>query len=126
VTTVGKEELAIMPGKGIPISSGRSSTALPNRISISGAVYRPGEYELKAGMTLRQLIAEADGLREDAFSEGDPSPTQVRPEPGDRILRRDKLLSGQMQISPCVARTRSRSIRNSILRKDIMWTYKAR
>ncbi len=39
-----------------------------NRISINGAVYRPGEYELQPGMTLSQLVQEADGLREDAFT----------------------------------------------------------
>ena len=38
-----------------------------NRVIISGAVWRPGDFELKDGMTLSQLIAEADGLRPDAF-----------------------------------------------------------
>jgi protein involved in polysaccharide export with SLBB domain len=38
-----------------------------NRIAIKGAVYRPGDYELKTGSTLLSLINEADGLREDAF-----------------------------------------------------------
>eukprot|EP01029_Cantina_marsupialis_P016358 TRINITY_DN363_c1_g1_i1.p1 TRINITY_DN363_c1_g1~~TRINITY_DN363_c1_g1_i1.p1 ORF type:complete len:813 (-),score=98.51 TRINITY_DN363_c1_g1_i1:6621-9059(-) len=40
-----------------------------NRISISGAVYRPGNYELKAGMKLSDLIDEAEGLKEEAFME---------------------------------------------------------
>jgi protein involved in polysaccharide export with SLBB domain len=34
---------------------------------ITGAVWRPGDFELKEGMTLSQLIGEADGLRPDAF-----------------------------------------------------------
>jgi protein involved in polysaccharide export with SLBB domain len=39
-----------------------------NRIVLRGAVNRPGPYELpSAGLTLKQLILEADGLREDAF-----------------------------------------------------------
>ncbi len=38
-----------------------------NRIMITGAVWRPGEFELKEGMTLSELIGEADGLRPDAF-----------------------------------------------------------
>ncbi|NCD72287.1 SLBB domain-containing protein [Mucilaginibacter agri] len=38
-----------------------------NRVEISGAVFRPGKYELEKGMTLKQLIAKADGLKEDAF-----------------------------------------------------------
>lgn len=38
-----------------------------NRIEISGAVFRPGAFELEPGLTLRQLIEKADGLTEDAF-----------------------------------------------------------
>ncbi|OKS86947.1 SLBB domain-containing protein [Mucilaginibacter polytrichastri] len=38
-----------------------------NRVEISGAVFRPGRYELEKGMTLRKLIEKADGLKEDAF-----------------------------------------------------------
>ena len=37
-----------------------------NRIVLQGAVYRPGNYELTPGLTLKQLIQNADGLREDA------------------------------------------------------------
>ncbi|MCX7985312.1 MAG: SLBB domain-containing protein, partial [Bacteroidales bacterium] len=40
-----------------------------NRVEISGAVFRPGFYELKDGLTLRKLIEKADGLREDAFTD---------------------------------------------------------
>ena len=38
-----------------------------NRVTITGAVFRPGEYELQKGLTVSQLIANAAGLREDAF-----------------------------------------------------------
>lgn len=38
-----------------------------NRVEIDGAVFRPGKYGLQEGMTLRQLIEQADGLKEDAF-----------------------------------------------------------
>jgi protein involved in polysaccharide export with SLBB domain len=38
-----------------------------NRVEISGAVFRPGPFELEGGMTLTKLISKADGLREDAF-----------------------------------------------------------
>ncbi|NVJ47150.1 MAG: SLBB domain-containing protein [Cytophagia bacterium] len=38
-----------------------------NRVQIGGAVYREGEYELTSGLTLKQLIEKADGLRGDAF-----------------------------------------------------------
>jgi protein involved in polysaccharide export with SLBB domain len=38
-----------------------------NRVSISGAVWRSGEFEMREGMTLHDLISEADGIRPDAF-----------------------------------------------------------
>ncbi len=38
-----------------------------NRVVISGAVYRPGVFELTPGLSLSQLIEKADGLRDDAF-----------------------------------------------------------
>ena len=38
-----------------------------NRITINGAVFRPGEYELQKGITLTGLITKAAGLKEDAF-----------------------------------------------------------
>ncbi|MBB6502395.1 SLBB domain-containing protein [Pedobacter cryoconitis] len=38
-----------------------------NRVEIVGAVFRPGQYELEKGVTLKQLIQKADGLKEDAF-----------------------------------------------------------
>lgn len=38
-----------------------------NRVRINGAVFRPDMYELKPGMKLSDLIAQADGPAEDAF-----------------------------------------------------------
>lgn len=38
-----------------------------NRIKLTGAVFRQGVYELTSGLTLKNLIDKADGLREDAF-----------------------------------------------------------
>lgn len=39
-----------------------------NRVQIQGAVFRPGEFELQKGLTLSQLIKNAGGLKEDAFT----------------------------------------------------------
>lgn len=38
-----------------------------NRVTIEGAVFRPGNYALEQGLTLGKLIKNADGLTEDAF-----------------------------------------------------------
>lgn len=38
-----------------------------NRVEIIGAVFRPGQFELEKGLTLKALIQKADGITEDAF-----------------------------------------------------------
>lgn len=38
-----------------------------NRVDINGSVYRPGPYALEDGMTVKQLINKADGLKEEAY-----------------------------------------------------------
>ncbi|MGY4383100.1 protein involved in polysaccharide export with SLBB domain [Pedobacter sp. UYP24] len=38
-----------------------------NRVEIAGAVFRPGQFELDKGLTLKSLIVKAEGLTEDAF-----------------------------------------------------------
>lgn len=50
-----------------------------NRVSIRGAVFRPGEFELKPGLTLVGLINQADGIKEDAFL-GRGSILRLRPD----------------------------------------------
>ncbi len=97
VTNVTNETLeSLIPEKGDTYIVGKILNRFTNRISINGAVYRPGEYELREGMTLSQLIAEADGVREDAYmSRGnihrlkdDLSPEIISFEP-DKLLKGD-------------------------------------
>ncbi len=38
-----------------------------NRVTIEGAVFRPGQYELDSTSTVKSLIQKAEGLKEDAF-----------------------------------------------------------
>jgi protein involved in polysaccharide export with SLBB domain len=40
-----------------------------NRVIVQGAVYLPGEYELTAGLTVGQLLAKAQGLKDEAYLE---------------------------------------------------------
>ncbi len=39
-----------------------------DRVVLAGAVFRPGEYEFAAGMTVADLVARAGGLRPEAFA----------------------------------------------------------
>lgn len=38
-----------------------------NRVRINGAVFRPGSYAIEKGLSLKQLIQKAEGVKEDAF-----------------------------------------------------------
>ena len=55
----------MQPGDSVIVSKVLNRFA--NRITLTGAVLREGIYELTEGMTLRDLIDKAEGLREDAF-----------------------------------------------------------
>jgi len=58
-----------LPLKGDSILVGKILNRYDNKVTISGAVYRPGTYELEKGVTLGKLITKADGLKEDAFKD---------------------------------------------------------
>lgn len=58
-----------VPLKGDKYNVEKILSKLENRVSIAGAVYRPGDYELADGLTLKELITKADGLKEDAYLE---------------------------------------------------------
>jgi protein involved in polysaccharide export with SLBB domain len=57
--------LPIMNGDKLRV--GQILERYENRVTIEGAVFRPGEYELTADMTLYELIQKAEGPTEDAF-----------------------------------------------------------
>jgi protein involved in polysaccharide export with SLBB domain len=56
-----------------------------NRVTINGAVFRPGQYELQKGLTLSALIDKASGLKEDAFT-GIGTITRLKPDNSTEIL----------------------------------------
>lgn len=58
-----------IPLKGDQYIVSRILDKYENRVSITGAVYRPGDFELSDGLTLKELIRKADGLKEDAYLE---------------------------------------------------------
>lgn len=58
-------DLALFDGDDLRV--GEIIDRYENRVTIRGAIFRPGEYELTQDMTLTQLIKKAEGLREDAY-----------------------------------------------------------
>ncbi|HEY0057412.1 MAG TPA: SLBB domain-containing protein [Pedobacter sp.] len=58
---------AYKPSTGDKFFADKILDRFENRVTIEGAVFRPGQYELEPGLTIKQLIQKAEGLREDAF-----------------------------------------------------------
>jgi protein involved in polysaccharide export with SLBB domain len=57
-----------IPLRGDKYTADKILDRYENRVIINGAVFRPGEFELQKGLTLSKLIANAGGLKEDAFT----------------------------------------------------------
>ena len=56
------------PQRGDVVIVDKVLETFSNRVTINGAVTRPGQFELTPGLQLSDLIKKADGLREDAFT----------------------------------------------------------
>lgn len=63
-----KDYTTYMPARGDKFTVDKIIERYENRVKIAGAVFRPGEFELQNGLTLSQLIKNAGGLKEDAFT----------------------------------------------------------
>ncbi len=70
------------PENGDKYVVGRILERFSNRITIAGAVSRPGNYALETGLTLSKLIIKASGLRPDAFT---PRGTITRLNPDNTV-----------------------------------------
>ncbi|WP_266363298.1 SLBB domain-containing protein [Tellurirhabdus rosea] len=66
-TLTAAEVPSFVPRRGDRYWVGAILDRYENRVSIRGAVFRPGEYALNRTQTLAGLIRSAEGLREDAF-----------------------------------------------------------
>lgn len=63
------EIVSFIPQKGDIYTIGKILNRFENIVTIKGAVYREGSYELEKDITVKQLIARAEGLKQDAFKE---------------------------------------------------------
>jgi protein involved in polysaccharide export with SLBB domain len=59
---------SFVPNNGDSIVAAEIIDRYENRVNISGAVFRPGFYELTDGLTLSSLIKKAQGVKENYFS----------------------------------------------------------
>lgn len=70
IVTISEEQIAgFVPQRGDKYLVGKILERYENRVQVAGAVMRPGDYSLEPGLeTVRQLIARAEGLSKDAFT----------------------------------------------------------
>lgn len=70
ISDVYQNQLGLFSLKGgDEVTVGRIIDRYTNRIQIKGAVFRPGVFSLTEGITLTQLIKNADGLKGDAYTQ---------------------------------------------------------
>ena len=70
ISDVYQNQLGLFSLKGgDEVTVGRIIDRYSNRIQIKGAVFRPGTFALTEGLTLSQLIKNADGLKGDAYTQ---------------------------------------------------------
>lgn len=62
-----KEQGNFVLRDGDKLTVGEIIDRYENRVSIEGAVYRPGDYELTEGLSLSGLLEKASGLKDNAF-----------------------------------------------------------
>lgn len=70
IISIDQNEITtFIPQKGDIYTIGKILNRFENIVTIKGAVYREGSYELEKDITVKQLIARAEGLKQDAFKE---------------------------------------------------------
>lgn len=70
IKDISKQELlAYLPSNGDEFQVDAILERSENAVTIDGAVYRPGEFELTPGITIKTLINKAGGLVENVFKE---------------------------------------------------------
>ena len=68
ISDIAFSQLASTPlMNGDEIRNKQITDLFENRVTISGAVYRPGDFEWHEGLTLYELIMKADSITPDAF-----------------------------------------------------------
>ncbi|WP_448697783.1 SLBB domain-containing protein [Mucilaginibacter sp. AW1-3] len=70
IKDISKLEIAAyLPENGDEFQVDAILDRFENAVSIKGAVYRPGQFELTPGITIKSLIQKAGGLQENAFTD---------------------------------------------------------
>lgn len=89
------------PKKGDQFTVAPILERFENRVTISGAVYRPGEFAIYEGLSVKKLIENAEGLQGDAFLSR-ASITRLRDDLSEEIIAFDlaKLLKGEITDIP--------------------------
>jgi protein involved in polysaccharide export with SLBB domain len=101
ITDVAKNQFSTYkPLSSDSIVVGKLLNRFENKLAIRGAVMRPGEYELSRGLTLKQLIEKAGGVKEDVYNRrGSISRLNVNNTPIQVSFAIDSILNNQVSIA---------------------------
>ena len=69
IDVAAKDFESFEPKPADVISIGAANTRYLNRVTVVGAVLRPGNYEFSTGMSLREVLQKAGGLLPEAFTQ---------------------------------------------------------
>jgi protein involved in polysaccharide export with SLBB domain len=70
IVDISKDEFGVyQPSRSESFVVKKLVNRFTNRVSITGAVYLPGDFELEENLTLRDLMLKAQGLTENAFTD---------------------------------------------------------
>lgn len=87
------------PSSSDSIVIGQILSRFENKLVIDGAVLRPGEYELTKGLTLKQLIEKAGGVKEDVYTQrGSINRLNINNTPLQVSFNIDSILNDQQSI----------------------------
>lgn len=86
----GMADFGLLGGDEVTVFS--VTPRVRQKVSIAGAVWRPGEYELRSGTTVGSLVERAGGLLEEALA-GEVLLTRLDLATGDRSARRVDLVA---------------------------------
>lgn len=106
------EFTSFKPKSGDVFKVSRILNRFENRITIYGAVFRPDQYSFVPGMRLSDLVAKADGLREDAYTQR------------ARIIRlKDDLTSEIVEVNLAAALTGDSAANIELKKEDAVTVY---
>jgi protein involved in polysaccharide export with SLBB domain len=101
ITDLAKNKFQIYkPQPGDSVVVGKLLNRFENKLTLKGAVMRPGDYELSSNLTLKELIEKAGGVKEEVYTKrGSISRLSENNKPVQLAFNVDSILKGLASLS---------------------------